>query len=180
MLTGLDSYVQVTTDMEGDNPTDNYSITIALKLKSHSDQKEYLLKATYDGPLGLEVGPDLPSLEIATYYVEIISQGNRHTLNFYGMFTSMTVKIQAESLAEIGGDYVYHDITTGSVTDLYANIYNLKLDGGRIGIKRFDDTADASDEGRVKPYYAFVLEGVTAGGGQYQIVGNWTSYDQPQ
>ena len=180
VLTGLDSHVQVATDMEGDNPTDNYSITIALKLKSHSDQKEYLLKATYDGPLGLEVGPGLPSLEIATYYVEIISQGNRHTLNFYGMFTSMTVKIQAESLAEIGGDYVYHDITTGSVTDLYANIYDLKLDGGRIGIKRFDDTADASDEGRVKPYYAFRLEGVTAGGGQYQIVGDWTSYDQPQ
>ncbi|MBQ2247248.1 MAG: hypothetical protein II323_00645 [Tidjanibacter sp.] len=180
VLAGLDSYVQVSTDMESDNPTDNYSITIALKLKSHSDQKEYLLKATYDGPMGLEVEPGLPKLEISTFYVEIINQGNRHTLNFYGMYTSMIVKIQAESLAEIGGDYVYHDITTGSVTDLYANIYDLKLDGGRIGIKRFDDTADASDEGRVKPYYAFRLEGVTAGGGQYQIVGDWTSFEQPQ
>lgn len=180
VLAGLDSYVQVTTDMEGENPTDNYSITIALKIKSHTDQKEYLLKATYDGPMGLEVEPGLPSLEIATFYVEIISQGNRHTLNFYGMFTSMTVKIQAESLAEIGGDYVYHDIVAGTVTDTYANIYNLKLDGGRIAIKRFQDTADASDEGRLKPYYAFKLEGVTAGGSQYQVVGDWTSYDQPQ
>lgn len=180
VLAGLDSYVQVTTDMEGENPADNYSITIALKIKSHTDQKEYLLKATYDGPMGLDVEPGLPSLEIATFYVEIISQGNRHTLNFYGMFTSMTVKVQAESLAEIGGDYVYHDIVAGNVTDIYAGISNIKLDGGRIAIKRFQDTADASDEGRVKPYYAFKLEDVTAGGGQYQVVGDWTSYDQPQ
>lgn len=180
VLAGLDSYVQVATDMEGESPVDNYSITIALKIKSHTDQKEYLLKGTYDGPMGLDVDPGLPKLEIATFYVEILSQGNRHTLNFYGMFTSMTVKVQAESLAEIGGDYVYHDIIAGTVTDTYANIYDLKLDGGRIAIKRFEDTADASDEGRLKPYYAFKLDGVTAGGSQYQVVGDWTSYDQPQ
>lgn len=178
VLPGLDSYIQVSTDMDNSEPVDNYSITIALKVKSHATQKDILLNGTYNGPLGFEAEAHLPTLEIATFYVEIISKGNQHILNFYGMFTDLTIKIVAESLAEIGGDYVYHDIVGGSVSDMYAGVSGLPIDGGRIAIKRFEDTPDASDEDRLKPYYGFRLEGVTAKGGAYRVVGDWTSYEQ--
>jgi hypothetical protein len=166
--------------MDNSEPVDNYSITIALKVKSHATQEEILLNGTYDGPLGFESEAHIPTLEIATFYVEIISKDNRHILKFYGMYTDLTIKIEAESLAEIGGDYVYHDIVSGSVSDMYAGVSGLAIDGGRIAIKRFQDTPDASDEDRVKPYYGFRLEGVTAKGGAYRIVGDWTSYVQAQ
>lgn len=178
VLPGLDSYIQVSTDMDNSEPVDNYSITIALKVKSHATQKDILLNGTYNGPLGFEAEAPLPTLEIATFYVEIISKGNQHILNFYGMYTDLTIKIVAESLAEIGGDYVYHDIVGGTVSDMYAGLSGLPIDGGRIAIKRFEDTPDASDEDRLKPYYGFRLEGVTAKGGAYRVVGDWTSYEQ--
>lgn len=177
---GMDSYVQITTDMDIDGTTDNYNITFELKVKSLLNGENYTLKGTYSGALGFSPEAQLPTIEIATFYVDIQNSGSNYKLTFFGGFTDVAISFKADSLPEIGGDYVYYDIMGGTISDMYLGVTNLKIDGGRIAIKRYEDLADASDENKVKPYFAFRLDGVTAGGGAYRVIGDWTSFQQPK
>lgn len=183
ILPGMDSYVQITTDMDS-GEGDYYEITFSLKISSLVDQSEAVLNATYKGALGFEATEeeDNNTLEMVQYYVSITSEGNTHTLDFFGPVQTlgMTVVIEGE-LPQVGSDYIWYDIISGNFFDYImaqedASLSNAPLlEGSRIAIRRFNDAADASDEGIVKPYYGFKLEAQVEG---YDLIGDWTSFGQ--
>lgn len=185
ILVGTDSYVQVNTNM--DNGEDWYDITFSLKVKSLADMKESTLKATYKGKLGFTVTNDTPTLRMESMYVDITSEGTTHKLNFHGGYTTMVATIEG-ALPEIGDDYVWYDIVSGRFSDAYATIYDHPISNGRIAIKRFPDASDASDDGKVKAFYAFMIEGVlndvtikdqetgVTTTNTYDLVGEWKSF----
>ncbi len=179
--TGMDSYIQVTTNMDS-GEGDYYEITFALKIRSVIDQSVSTLNAIYKGALGFEATNEEEEyvLEMQSLYVDITSEGTTHTLSFYGPIATlaMDITIEGELPAEGSGDYVWYDITSGTFTDGVMNVFSAPLlEGSRIAIKRYMDTADAGDEGIVKPYYAFVLNATIEG---YDVIGEWTSFESAQ
>lgn len=181
ILAGKDSYVEVVTRM--DEGTDYYELTFSLKICSMFDQSETVLKGTYKGALGFvaQVGEEDSTLEMEQYYVSITSDGNTHTLNFFGPVLTLGMSVVIEgALPEVGSDYVWYDVVSGSFFDYVMaqddpSLGNASLlEGSRIAIKRFKDGADASDEGIVKPYYGFKLEAMVEG---YDLVGDWKSFE---
>lgn len=181
IVAGKDSYVEVVTRM--DEGTDYYELTFSLKIRSMFDQSETVLKGTYKGALGFvaQVEEEESILEMAQYYVSITSDGNTHTLNFFGPVPTIGMTVVVEgALPEVGGDYVWYDIVSGSFFDYIMAQDDPSLgdapllEGSRIAIKRFKDGADASDEGIVKPFYGFKLEASVEG---YDIVGDWKSFE---
>lgn len=186
ILPGKESYMQVTTTME--NGIDYYDITFSIKIHSLVDQSESVLKAVYKGAIGFKPSGATPTMEMVSMYVDITSNGNQHKIQFHGGFTTMVANIEAESLPEVGGNYVWYDIVSGNFSDAYAGVYNHPITNGRIAIKRFPDAADASDYNKVKAYYGFKIEGkledVTLKDEEtgettivtFDLVGEWTSF----
>ena len=188
ILTGEDSYVDVATDM--DKGVDYYEITFSLKLQSLMDQSVSTLKAVYKGSLGFGPSEEVPTMRMESMYVDVTTEGSAHTFNFHGGFTTMVVTVEGV-LPEVGGDYVWFDIVSGNFSDAYAGIYGHPITDGRFAIKRFPDAADASDEGKVKAYYGFQIEGKLVDVTQrdqetgetsvitYDLVGDWKSFYTP-
>lgn len=180
VVAGMDSYAQVTTNM--DSGVDYYEITFSLKLRSLFDKSESVLNAVYRGPLGF-VAQDVEednTLTMAQNYVDITSDGTTHTLDFHGSIPSLGMSVTIEgALPEVGGDYTWYNIVSGTFFDHVVALEDptlgnaALLEGSRIAIKRFVDSADPADEGVVKPYYGFKLEAQVVG---WDIVGEWTSY----
>lgn len=185
ILTGSDSYVDVATDM--DEGVDYYEITFSLKLQSLMDQSVSTLKAVYKGSLGFTPSEEAPTMRMESMYVDVTTEGNAHTFNFHGGFTTMIVTVEGE-LPEIGDDYLWFDVVSGKFSDAYAGIYDHPITDGRFAIKRYPDAADASDEGKVKAYYGFEIEGKLVDVYQkdsetgeetittYDLVGDWKSF----
>lgn len=182
ILTGMDSYVQVTTNMDS-GAGDYYEITFSLKIRSMLDQSEAVLNAIYKGALGFEATQEEEELvlEMAQNYVSITSEGNTHTLDFFGAIPTLGMTVVVEgALPEVGGDYVWFDVVSGTFFDYVMaqddpSLGNAALlEGSRIAIKRFADAADAADEGKVKPFYGFKLEAEVEG---YDLVGDWKSFE---
>lgn len=181
IVAGKDSYVEVVTRM--DEGIDYYELTFSLKIRSMFDQSETVLEGTYKGALGFvaQVEEEDNTLEMAQFYVSITSDGNTHTLNFFGPVQTIGMNVVIEgALPEVGSDYVWYDVVSGSFFDYIMaqddpSLSNASLlEGSRIAIKRFKDGADASDEGIVKPYYGFKLEAMVEG---YDLVGDWKSFE---
>lgn len=182
VVAGMDSYVQVTTNMDS-GEGDYYEITFSLKIRSMLDQSEAVLNAVYKGALGFEATQEEEELvlEMAQNYVSITSEGNTHTLDFFGAIPTLGMTVVVEgALPEVGGDYVWYDVVSGTFFD-YVMAQDdpslgdaALLEGSRIAIKRFADAADAADEGKVKPFYGFKLEAEVEG---YDLVGDWKSFE---
>ena len=186
VVAGMDSYIQVNSDLS--SGSDYYDITFALKIQSAIDGTVSTLNGSFKGALGFTPSDDVPAMTLATMYVDITSSGSTHTLYFFGQFTEASLTIEADALPAVGGDYEWFDITKGNFTDAYAGVYNHPVSNGRIAIKRYADAVDASDEGKVKPYYAFLIEAKlmnltikdTETGesftADFDLVGDWSSF----
>ena len=185
VMPGMDSYIQVNSDLSSGQ--DYYDITFSLKIQSQVDSSITTLNGTYKGALGFTPSEEVPTMQMVSMYVDITSEGTTHTLNFHGGYTTMVVTIEG-ALPEIGGDFVWYDITSGRFSDAYARVYDHPVSDGRIAIKRFPDAADASDEGKVKAYYSFQIdakledltiedqESGVSFTADFDLVGEWKSF----
>lgn len=185
VMPGMDSYIQVNSDLS--SGSDYYDITFSLKVQSQVDFSVITLNGTYKGALGFTPSEATPQMNMVSFYVDIDSEGTTHTLNFHGGYTTMIATIEG-TLPEVGGEMQWYDMTSGKFSDAYATVYDHPIVNGRIAILRYPDAADASDEGKIKPYYAFqvegVLENVTTTDQEtgvsttltYDLVGEWTSF----
>ena len=171
IVAGMDSYVQVNSDLSSGE--DYYDISFSLKIKSVIDGSISTLVGTYKGGLGFTPTDEVPTMRMESMYVDITSEGTTHTLNFHGGFTSMVVKVEAEQLPAVGDGWVEFDIVSGNFTDAYAELSNTPITDGTIQIKHYPDAPDASDNNAVKAYYAFKLNAKIAG---FDLVGEWESF----
>ena len=173
VLPGMDSYIQITTALDNGG-TDYYEITFSLKVKSYVDDSINTLTGTYKGALGFTPAEDELAMRMESMYVDITSSGNTHRFNFHGGFTTMIINVEAESLPEDGDGYVTLNVVNAYFSDAYAEIYNAVVSNVTFQVKRYADAADASDDNKVKPYYAFKISGEVAGG--HALTGEWTSF----
>ena len=172
VLPGMDSYIQVVTALDNGG-ADYYEITFSLQVKSYVDGSISTLKGTYKGALGFTPSDDDAAMRMESMYVDITSSGNTHRFNFHGGFTTMIIDVEAESLPVEGDGFVTLNVVNAYFSDAYAEIYNSPVSNVVFQVKRFEDAEDASDNNKVKPYYAFKIEGEVNG---MALTGDWRSF----
>lgn len=144
--------------------------------------EEFIVKASYDGPLGFEVAgqEQMPVLEFYSWYVSMTpgSEAGTYTLDFSGMMIGASFTVRASEIAPSTEEYTYYDIVSGTITEGYMGLNAAPIEAvGQLGVKRLANGADPQD-GITKENYAFLTKDmrVTSGGTTYQIVGDWKSY----
>ncbi len=164
-VTMNDYYVRVETNLDlgpmDNNFADMYHIEFYVKSKGiYSAPK--VVKGTYDGPLGFNVGEEtqLPNLELA-YNLFTLEQaaGNMNFSFSNNVGGSLSLVTTGGALpTEVGAaDWTWYQIQSGSANEPYLSKGTVAAKG-RLGVKFLGEVYDGST-GMTRPEYQFTVEG---------------------